>query len=72
MTRIKRIEDHTNAELEAAIALAERSFRPFWIVLHGIDAFMERRERRRAAAENSAHQITMDQIGHENSWGRDC
>jgi len=44
---LKRIVDHSNAELNAAINEAVRKHGDdFWVLLHGIDAYMERRRRR--------------------------
>ena len=52
--RIKRIDRHTDPELDAAVEAAVARFGDdFWIMLHGIDAYMCRRKRRddqRAAA----------------------
>lgn len=49
---IKRIENHTDRELDDAIAEAVALFgsSQFYVMLHGIDAYMERRNRRRAKA----------------------
>jgi hypothetical protein len=44
---LKRIKDHTTRELNAAVEKAQRHFGDdFWLMLHGIDAYMERRRRR--------------------------
>lgn len=46
---LKRIEAHTTSELDAAIEVAYRKFgEDFYLMLHGIDAYMERRKRRAA------------------------
>lgn len=46
---LRRIEQHTTAELNAAVERARRKFGDdFWLLLHGIDAYMERRKRRRS------------------------
>jgi hypothetical protein len=44
---LKRIEDHSTQELNDAIEKARAKFgEDFWLLLHGIDAYMERRKRR--------------------------
>jgi hypothetical protein len=44
--RFKKIEQHTREELELAIETAvERFGSDFWLMLHGIDSYMERRRR---------------------------
>ena len=46
--KFKKIEQHTREELEAAIETAvERFGSDFWLLLHGIDSYMERRKRLR-------------------------
>lgn len=48
---LKRIERHSDAELDAAVETAQRKFgRDFWTMLHGVDAYQERRRRRNDAA----------------------
>jgi hypothetical protein len=45
--KLKRIEAHTDEELDAAVkAAADKFGDDFWIVLHGIDAYLYRRKRR--------------------------
>lgn len=45
---LKRIERHTNEELDAAVEAARKRFGDeFWLLLHGIDAYQERRKRRK-------------------------
>lgn len=49
--KLKSITKHTDGELNDAIELAYRKFGDdFYLMLHGIDAYMERRRRRRNAA----------------------
>lgn len=63
MRRVKRIEDHSDAELNAAIERAARKFGDdFYVMLHGIDAYMERRSRRRAARIQRAADVC-DRLG---------
>lgn len=46
--QLKRIERHTDDELNAVIEQAFRRFgEDFYLMLHGIDAYMERRKRRK-------------------------
>ena len=45
--KLKRIKKHTDVELDAAVNQAVAEFgERFWVLLHGIDAYMERRERK--------------------------
>jgi hypothetical protein len=54
MSPKKRIEQHTDTELDIAIAAAVTKFgNDFWLMLHGIDAYMERRKRRDDRAQAS-------------------
>jgi hypothetical protein len=47
--KLKLIKRHTKKELDAAIEAARRRFgEDFWMMLHGIDAYMERRRRKEA------------------------
>jgi hypothetical protein len=66
---LRRIKDHTTSELNTAVEKAHRHFGDdFWLMLHGIDAYMERRRRRigvRARQLLSLNNI--DDIGDE--WG---
>ena len=61
--RQKRIEAHTDDELDAAIAVAriecDRVGLDFWKILHGVDAYMHRRRRRddRRAAESYVEEM---------------
>ena len=68
-TRIKRIEDHSDKELDFAIQKAANSFCLFWIVLHGVDAFLERRARRKERAEHRIHEDAMRAVHEDKSWG---
>jgi hypothetical protein len=46
---LKRITRQSNKELDAAVNRAVKKYGDdFWILLHGIDAYMERRGRRSA------------------------
>lgn len=42
----KRIEAHTDKELDAAIQQAVDKVPEFWTIMHGVDAYMQRRKRR--------------------------
>lgn len=48
--RFTRIEQHSDEELENAIAQAVRLVPDFFKILHGIDAYQERRRRRKIRA----------------------
>lgn len=50
--RLKWIGAHTEDELNAAVEKAAATFPDFYVLLHGIDAYMERR-RRRIAKHNA-------------------
>lgn len=66
---LKRIEKHTDAELNAAIELAARKFGPdFYLMLHGIDAYMERRKRRTAKREAARTRRLDAFFGNNNQW----
>lgn len=68
---LKRIEDHTPAELNAAIETAQRRFGDdFWIMLHGIDSYMERRRRRAASWKARQHQRLDELIFSDDVWGK--
>ena len=46
--KLKSISDHSSKELDAAVEAARLKFgEDFWLLLHGIDAYMERRTRRK-------------------------
>lgn len=72
---LKRIERHTDEELDAAIEAARRRFGDeFWLLLHGIDAYMERRKRRDVRREDRRESM-MDRLKHDimidDIWGTD-
>lgn len=68
----KRIEAHTDAELNAAVDAAVAKFGDdFWLILHGVDAYMHRRQRRddrKKAAEYDAIRRECDDI-LSDPWG---
>lgn len=77
--RIKRITAHTDTELDAAVQqavshCAQRGV-DFYRVLHGIDAYVERRRRReilvteKMAAEERAAADKDDHYDNEDMWG---
>jgi len=51
--RFKRIEDHTDKELQASIlsAMEVLGAKEFWETVHGVDAFFEQRRRKRRREE---------------------
>ena len=64
--RGKLIEEHSDAELDAAVQEAEKTFgnHLFYKMLHGVDAYFERRKRRRK------RRLERDYIGVEaDPWG---
>ena len=48
--RFTRIKDHTAQQLEDAINNAVAKFPDFYTLLHGIDAYMERRRRKESGS----------------------
>lgn len=77
--RLKRIERHTVEELDAAISKAVDHLDlhniDFYMVLHGIDAYMERRKRkdeeRERAARDEAMRLADLEESSEVMWGDD-
>jgi hypothetical protein len=70
--KLKWIKKHTDAELDAAVNQAAAEFgERFWVLLHGIDAYMERRSRRVAAHEEKVRQRFRSEIEEElaDPWG---
>lgn len=71
--KLKRIRQHTDAELDGAIVAAVRAFPLFYTVLHGVDAYMERRrrreERRKQAVEEALRRELDDAESREHMWG---
>jgi hypothetical protein len=67
--RLKWIKDHSVEELDAAIELARRRFgKDFWLLLHGIDAYQERRRRR--VANRKLKQRRFDELeALADVWG---
>lgn len=70
MNKLKRIELHTDDELELAINKAmehcSKNNINFYILLHGIDAYMQRRKRR----DDLRHQQMIDDCSEEDDvWG---
>ena len=71
--RIKRIVAHTDTELDAAVQqavshCAQRGI-DFYRVLHGIDAYQERRKRRDARPRPRAIADSEDTFDNEDMWG---
>jgi hypothetical protein len=62
----KRIEDHTDAELDKAITRAEAEIPHFWTLVHGVHAFFERRKRR---DERTYQQSVIPAYDDEGMWG---
>jgi hypothetical protein len=56
--RFTRIEQHTDAQLEMAIVQAARDIPDFWKIMHGIDAYMEKRRRKHSGRVGHAIPFT--------------
>jgi hypothetical protein len=67
------IRQHSNLQLNLAIKRAERTFPDFYVLLHGIDAYMERRRRRRMRRSRGeiaiARAIDDDFVEFSDPWG---
>lgn len=67
---LKRIDHHSDAELDAAIERARRRFGDdYWIMLHGIDAYMERRKRRAKSRADRVLDLVLSGDDIEHMWG---
>lgn len=69
---LKLIDKHTDQELNEAIERASRRFgEDFYLMLHGIDAYMERRKRRRERRDrvNKSFEFRHDFDDFEGIWG---
>lgn len=60
-----RIADHTDKELDIAIATAVDKIPGFWKILHGVDAYMERRNRRNRPNRLNAIQLSAAALDEE-------
>ena len=73
--RLKRIEAHTDEELDVAVRLAVSHCKlhelNFWLILHGVDAYMQRRGRRDARRTAEMHPQIMSEISADEAWGDD-
>lgn len=68
---LKRIERHSDQELNAAVAKAvDRFGDDFWLLLHGIDAYMERRKRRQVKRKNRCLDKLLSDAVNFNNWGQ--
>jgi hypothetical protein len=71
-SRIPTIYRHTPEQLNAAIERAARH-PDFYVLLHGIDAYMERRRRRRRAARMARAEALAwggGFVDNEHMWGQ--
>lgn len=66
---IKKIEEHTNGELTVAIERAVTVFPLFWIIMHGVDAYLERRKRREARRNTRDMKLCREDDDREASYG---
>jgi hypothetical protein len=69
----KRIERHTDEELDAAVQGAishcDRHGLDFFRVLHGVDAYMERRRRGDARVSQKIMTEAYDAVMKDDQWG---
>lgn len=63
----KRITKHTEEELTAAVEAAVAACPDFYKILHGVDAYMERRKRWDARDAAARHARGMDDLA--DPWG---
>jgi hypothetical protein len=75
MGRNKTITKHTDAELNLWVRrAADRFGSDFWLMLHGVDAYMERRRRRiRAVRERRADDLRFElfrDLENDRMWGK--
>jgi hypothetical protein len=76
--RLPTIYKHTDAQLTVAIERAAEQCPDFFVLLHGIDAYMERRRRKVRAARQHRETRRAEQAAadwneieaQENMWGR--
>lgn len=68
---LKRIERHTDDELDSAVEAARRRFGDdFWLLLHGIDAYQERRKRRNKQRVDQRVSRAHDDCDFADPWGK--
>ena len=59
----KKIEEYTDYELDAVIAVVSDYFgHEFWMMLNGIDAYFEKRDRKRKIQEELAELVCQEEI----------
>lgn len=68
---LKRIEAHTDRELNQAIEIAIKKVghTEFFTLLHGIDAYMERRKRRDARRSSKSTEAVVNELMADEVWG---
>ena len=71
--KFKKITRHTMSELEDAVQVAvDRFGRDFWLMLHGVDAYMERRKRMQQERYDAMMRSIREAADREDfSWGKD-
>jgi hypothetical protein len=69
--RLKRIRAHSDEELDAAIEKAVQVVPHFWTIMHGVDAYMERRRRQEDQRHGEAHIEALNAINADKMWGDD-
>lgn len=70
MTRPKKpIEQWQDDELDSAIKEAAEKVPGFWLIMRGVDAYMERRSRRIANARAEEARRIDAEFHEDNLWG---
>jgi len=68
---LKRIDRHTDEELDDAVEKARRRLgEDFWTLLHGVDAYQERR-RRRDESRRARRDMRLKHDLEDANWGDD-
>lgn len=65
----KSIKLWTDAELDDAIKEAVERVPMFWLIMRGVDAYMERRLRREDTARAEMFRKFDEEFTEENCWG---
>ena len=67
--RKKPIETYTDAELDEAIDHASWRIPLFYVLLNGIDAYFERRKRRKYRANRAVDEACAEEFMRDQIWG---
>lgn len=68
--RLPTIFKHTDEQLDTAISDAVARCPDFYVLLHGIDAYMERRRRRMKAVNRYRNAGLAEFVDNEHMWGQ--